>query len=304
MGVRKLLLQVLLLALPFLLITGTVVVVDPYALFGVSTFVPHELKEKNLWHEGRTMTFSNMEWKLIEFRQAPRENILFGDSRLAHFDDDHLARVSGRHYYNFGIPGGNYLSLKDLFSYADSMVQLKDVVVQTSFRGMAPGTDFDIYTEAALVASDKLMHVTNRRVLAATWLNLYSKYFPERVTYDQLAPDHWQQVLAIDSGIAAEFELDTTKFALLRGIAARCREQGASLRFVEYPMHPDVQAIYARAGLASEREAYIHELERIAPVIDLDRPGLFPSDSTYWRDPLHLTEKGQRWVVDTVWAER
>ena len=304
MGMRKLLLQALLLAAPFVVIMAVVVVVDPYNKFRFSPFIPAELKEKNLWHEGKTMTFSNLVWKLIAYKQQPSENVLFGDSRLAHFDDAHLREVSGTAYYNFGIPGGNYASLEALFGYADSLATLKHVVVQTSFRSMNTGGDHDLYAEAALIADDPLLHVTNRRVLKATWLNVYSKYFPERVVYDQLAPDHWQLVLGIDSTNASTFRLDTTKFEVLRRIARRCTEEGATLRFVEYPTHPDVQAIYQRAGLGPVRQEYIRTLERIAPTTDLDAPGVFPTGNGYWRDPLHLTMDAQRVVIDTVWAAR
>jgi hypothetical protein len=249
------------------------------------------------------MTFSNVEWKLIAFRRSPNGNVLFGDSRLAHFDDAHLAERSGTAFYNFGIPGGNLRTLADLFTVADSAVHLRRVVVQTSFRSMGRTPDGDIVHEARLVADDALLHVTNRHVLEATALNLFSRLLPGQVTYDQLAPDHWRQVLAIDSGIASTFELDTARFATLRSIAARCRAEGADLRFVEYPTHPDIQRLYSTAGLDPVRAGYIKELERIAPTTDLDAPGAFPVADSLWRDPLHLTTAAQRMVVDRVWGE-
>lgn len=303
MGVKKLIRQALLLALPFAVVFGIVVLTDPYDRFNVDVLVPDGLKQRNLWHDGRTMTFSNVEWKLIAFRRAPMGHVLFGDSRLAHFDDAYLTEKSGDTWFNFGIPGGNLRTLADLFAAADSAAQLRDVVVQTSFRSMGRVPDGDIVHEAQLVADDALLHVTNRHVLEATALNLYSRFLPDRVTYDQLAPDHWRQVLAIDSGIATTFELDTARFATLRRIAARCKAEGARLRFVEYPTHPDIQHIYSQAGLDPVRAQYIAELQRIAPTTDLDAPGAFPVADSLWRDPLHLTTAAQRVVVDRVWGD-
>ena len=50
MGMRKLLLQALLLAAPFVVIMALVVVVDPFNKFRYGSFIPQELKEKHLFH--------------------------------------------------------------------------------------------------------------------------------------------------------------------------------------------------------------------------------------------------------------
>ena len=145
--VRRFLLQCLVLALPLLLVFGLVAWVDPYGLFGNGGPVPEALKKKNLYYSGRTMPFSNMMWKLIEFNRSPVPDILLGDSRLSYFDLDALQKATGHTYYNFGIPGGNYSTIKDLFAYADSLVPLRNVSVQVSFRGLNQGNDFDLYQE-------------------------------------------------------------------------------------------------------------------------------------------------------------
>ena len=302
MMVRRFLLQCVLLSIPIGLVFGTVAWVDPYGLFGHSGPVPVERKRLNLYHSGRTMAFSNMLWKLIEFQREPAPNILLGDSRLSYFDLDALEQVSGSRYRNLGIPGGNYRTVRDLFHYADSLTHLQKVCVQVSFRGLNQGLDWDLYSEARGVLEKPYTYLYNRRVLEATALNLFSWTFPDRVTYDATPPDQWQRVLVAERANAQDFHPDTTVYRSLRELAARCRQHGTELLFVEYPTHPDVQRIYTEAGLGKEREAYLTELRAIAPVIDLDRPGLFSAEADHWRDPLHLTTTAQRELIDRVWG--
>lgn len=300
--VLRLLLKCALIASPILLQFGLVAWVDPYELFGHHGPVPHTLKEKNLFHSGRTMPFNNVMWKLVEFERSPRPNVIFGDSRLAYFDLDALEKTSGQRYFNFGVPGGNQRTLMDLFAYADSLSPLANVYVQLSYKTLNKGARHDLYREPRKLLDEPLLYVSNRRVVEATGLNLLSWKFPERVTYDQPSSDQWSIVLDAERINVAHFELDTSVYHDLQQIADRCRAKGAKLVFLEYPTHPDAQRIYSDAGLDPVRDAFLERLRRMAPVVDLDRPGLFPSDRSFWRDPVHLTVDAQRILIDRVWG--
>lgn len=304
MGVRGFLLRCLLIGAPFAAVLSLVWLVDPYGMWHPDGVVPRELKLKNLYHSGRTMPFSNLMWKLPAFRREAPAHVLFGDSRLSHFDLDHLEAVSGDRYFNFGVPGGNYRTIRDAFAWADEHADLRTVMVQVSFRGLNTGMDWDLVSEPRTLADSPLLYLTNRRVLEGTALNLYSWAFPDRVEYDALPPDQWERVLNMERENAADFTPDTAVYTILEHLAERCREQGGRLMLVEYPTHGDVRSIYKEAGLLPVREAYLDRLRTIGEVVDLDRPGLFPEDRSFWRDPLHLTTENQRLVIDQVWGGR
>lgn len=298
----RFLLHCLKLALPVLGLFTLVAWVDPYELYHGGGPVEHARKKKNLYHSGRTMSFSNMLWKLIEYRRNPAANVLLGDSRLTYFDTDSLARVTGDHYYNFGIPGGNYVTMDHLFRFADSLAHLDHVYLQVSFRGCNTIHSFDSYKEPAAILKEPWSYVYNRRVIEAAGLNLYSTLFPNAVEYDVHSTDHWQQVVEAERSGAEEFQMDSTVFMKLRRVAERCRAEGAQLVLVEYPTHPEIQAVMRAAGTGPLRATYLAELRNIAPVIDLDQPGLFPADRSFWRDPLHLTVKAQQRLIQHIWV--
>ncbi len=300
--VRRFLLQCLVLAAPMFLFFGLIAWVDPFDLFGHGGPLPRTLKVKNLDHSGRTVSFNTMLWKLIDFRRSPSPNILLGDSRLSYFDAKGLEERTGEMYYNFGIPGGNYTTLLDLFSYADSLSTLDKVYVQVSFRNMSRDRTADIYDHPRALLDAPFRYVADRRVIEATGLNLFSLLMPGSVTYISPTTAPWTMKLD-DERIAAEhFDLDTGHYARLQIIADRCSTIGATLVLVEYPTHPDRHGIPAVASLQPQREEYLARIRRIAPLIDLDRPDRFPNDKKFWRDPIHLTPEGQRLLTQLVWG--
>lgn len=304
MGVRKLLLRAALICAPFALVFGTVVIVDPYNYFNWSHLIPDEVKLKNLNHDGRTMAFSNLMWKMKEYRRGPMSNVLIGDSRLSYFDLQHLEEVTDAEWYNFGVPGGNHRTAADVFGFIDSIAAPKRIWLQVSFRNMAAGQDYDLYSEPFAVEGTAGLYVSNRRVLAATALALKARFDPESIRYDELAPDHWQQVISKETAAAANFKIDTAFYPRLQAIADKCKAQGTELVFIEWPGYRSMQAIRSRAGLDASHEEYRERMSHIARYIDLDTPGNpISADSSNYRDPLHLTVAAQRKLIDAVIAQ-
>lgn len=298
---RRFFLRILLICAPFALVFGTVVVVDPYNYFNWCHVVGDEVKLKNLNHDGKTMAFSNLMWKMKEYRRKPTPNVLIGDSRLSYFDLQYLEGATGQQWYNFGVPGGNHRTALDVFDYIDSIAAPERVYLQVSFRNMAAGQDYDIFSEPLAVEGTPGLYVSNRRVLAATWLAIKAGASPGSVKYDVLSPDHWNNVMTMERQAAAAFRMDTSIYGLMAEVAAVCRKQNTELVLVEWPSHESLHAVRSGAGLGAQRAAYTARLLSIATYIDLDTPGNpISADRSNFRDPLHLSTEAQRKVVDAL----
>ncbi len=304
MDLRKLLLRFLLMGVPFALVFGVVAVVDPYNKFRVCDAVPDTLKQKNLYHDGRTMAFSNLMWELTAFDREPCPNVIIGDSRLSYFPIDHLDEVTRERWFNFGVPGGNYRSMFDTFWHADSVCALKNVYLQVSFRGMNAANNWDVFHEPKLVSAQPLMYLTSRRVIEATALNIRSLLAPRSVHYDVLPPDQWQRVKAMERSSDSSFVYDPKVVGELERIATRCGEKNIHLVLVDFPTHADVQALHNTSGLEHLRASYRVEMASIATYLDLDTDSGFARDRANFRDPLHLTRNAQRELIDVVWGGR
>ena len=298
---RHFFLRILLICAPFALVFGTVVVVDPYNYFNRFHVVSDEVKLKNLNHDGKTMAFSNLIWKMKEYRRKPLPNVLIGDSRLSYFDLEYLDQVTGQQWYNFGVPGGNHRTALDVFDYIDSIAAPQRIFMQVSFRNMAAGQDYDLFSEPLAVEGTPGLYLSNRRVLAATWLAIKASASPGSVQYDVLSPDHWNNVMTMEKDAAASFRMDTSFYHLLEEVARDCRKQGSELVLVEWPSHESLHAVRTGAGLDAQRAAYTARLLSIASYVDLDTPGNpISADRSNFRDPLHLTTEAQRKAVDAL----
>jgi hypothetical protein len=301
MGRRKFFLRLTLICAPFAFVFGVVVVVDPYNYFNWFHVVDDTVKRKNLNQDGRTMAFSNLMWKMKEYRRTPVPNVLIGDSRLSYFDLEHLAKVSGKQWYNLGVPGGNHRTAADVFGFVDSISPPKTVWLQVSFRNMAAGQDYDLYSEPFAVESTPSLYVSNRRVLAATALALRATWSPESVNYDALSPDHWNNVVDMETEATTNFIMDTSFYGRLETIAQHCRQRGTELVLIEWPAYNELHAIRSAAGLDPLHAQYRERLSSIATYIDLDRLGNpISADRNNYRDPLHLTIEAQRKLVDAL----
>ncbi|QQR84854.1 MAG: hypothetical protein IPJ76_09485 [Flavobacteriales bacterium] len=298
---RRFFLRILLICAPFAVVFGTVVVVDPYNYFNWCHVVSDEVKLKNLNHDGKTMAFSNLMWKMKEYRRKPVPDLLIGDSRLSYFDLQYLDKATGQSWYNFGVPGGNHRTALDVFDYVDSIAPPNRVYMQVSFRNMAAGQDYDIFSEPLAVEGTPGLYVSNRRVLAATWLAIKACASPGSVQYDVLSPDHWNNVMTMERDAAASFKMDTAFYHRMEEVAVECRKQGTELVLVEWPSHESLHTVRTEAGLDAQRAAYADRLRSMATYVDLDAPGnTISADRSNFRDPLHLTTEAQRMVVDAL----
>lgn len=298
---RHFFLRILLICAPFALVFGAVVVVDPYNYFNWFHVVRDEVKLKNLNHDGKTMAFSNLMWKMKEYRRGVVPNLLIGDSRLSYFDLQYLDKATGQQWYNFGVPGGNHRTALDVFDYIDSIAPPKRLYVQVSFRNMAVGQDYDIFSEPLAVEGTPGLYLSNRRVLAATWLAIKASASPGSVQYDVLSPDHWNTVMTMERDAAASFKMDTAFYHRMEEVAVECRKQGTELILVEWPSHESLHAVRTETGLDAQRAAYADRLRSMATYVDLDTPGnTISADRNNFRDPLHLTTEAQRMVVHAL----
>lgn len=115
---KKLLPKLALALVPFLLYFTVFALFDPYNYFGLQ----------------KTTNTNNPISRVQGFLKQPSDNIILGDSRLAHFDEALIAQASGEQYYNLAFGGASLEESLDLFEYAYAQnPNLKHVVLGLSF---------------------------------------------------------------------------------------------------------------------------------------------------------------------------
>jgi hypothetical protein len=274
---------------------GLVAWVDPFAYFDGPTPISRDLKVKNLYHDGATMPFYNMLWKIIEYRRHPVENIIIV------FDTGLVADLTGRPLYNFGVPGGNFPSMFSIFWYADSLTTLRTVYLQVSFRNYSAGVNWDIYTGPRIAAGSSLYYLTNRSVLGAAWLNLRSRFFGKYMRYDDLPPDHWANVLRKDEQIYTHFSEAPQYLEELQRVAVHCRKRGIRLVLIDIPTYDDVHLLINRLGMASELERYREHMKAVGTYYDMQGPSALTRRRADFQDPLHPHRDVLERMIHEIW---
>lgn len=122
---KKLCLKLLCLALPFVLYFGAFVYFEPYDYFGL---------------KGGAQNEDSVITRVRSYLNAPEDSILLGDSRMAHFDLDLVAQVTGRPWSNLAFGGASMNESIDLFYLAAQRnPNLKECVFEVSFYTLRQG---------------------------------------------------------------------------------------------------------------------------------------------------------------------
>ena len=296
---RRLVLKLVLLALPFAALALTVRLVDPYRYFG-----DRAAGERREWDEIASRLSPPL-WKLTGFRRHPVPNILLGDSRMALLDPAEIASVARRPFANLAYGGGSLKEAIATFWLADRLVPLRSATL---------GVNLDLYNEAN--AKDRVsgtikvlerspLYLSDRLVLRTTYYDLLESLTgskPSLGVPNMSRDEFWEFQLAVTARISySNYRYPESYHAALAEIASHCREKGIALRFVVFPEHNDLAAQAARYGLAGEMRRMLDDLSSFGETIDL-RDAALDADRGRFVDPYHFAPQVAATLIERVWG--
>lgn len=296
---RRLIRWLLLLALPFAVLMGGVAWIDPFNYFDAASPVPLETRKANLRHSGAVMPYYTLAWKMIEYRRRPVADIIIGDSRLTRFDAELVSRITGRELYNFGVPGGNTPSLFKTFWYADSLVELKTVYLQTGFRNWSAAQDYDIWEGPAWSTGSVIHYLTDRDVLGKAWLDARAHWGTVRP--EGIAADQWETVMRNERAVLENYTPSARFAEELRRVAARCNERRINLVIIDLPVHNEVHAIERELGREEAIAEYKALMRSAGTYYDLSGPSAITADRAEYIDALHASKDLLDGVIREIW---
>ena len=295
---RKVLIKGLFLCLPFGLLAGALVVIDPFNYFGLFDCLGGQVKEKTSGRLHYTL------WKTVQYQRHPMPNILLGDSRMAAFSVDEIEEVSGIKYFNFGFGGGTVPEAIDSFWFAADKVQLEEVYIAIGFLNFNSYQNMNRFPESKAMLENPALYLTNRIVFQAALYNVRSAWedqIPDIERPQVTNEEFWQQQLGPNTkALYGNYRYPEDYVEKLREIGTYCQQHQIQLRFIIPPTHVDLQQKIAEFGLAAENERFLRDLQSIAPVIDFDFPNDFNSNRENFPDPYHPGPK--RRLINAIWG--
>ncbi len=297
---KKFISKFLLFTIPFLLFFVWFLAFEPYDYFGL---------------RGGT-NYANKQ--IYEMRRLLREeptNIILGDSRMAHLDDDLVYEYAGEEYLNLAFGGATMGEIIDLFYFADEHTDLEKVYISISFFTINSTYSTDRVTETIPIVLDPLVYLSRFTNYPATYNNMHAQidnltYYIDKgywydetyqtplsergdVTYNEFGQ---REDIVLFSELHTQypypmyiFEPNEVYMDDLKELALYCDAQGIEITAVFPPVQQAYWDIVIEGmGYTEGLEAYKNELLQYFSAIDMEWQSEYIKDDTKFFDPLHL----------------
>ena len=192
------------------------------------------------------------------YQQAPGENLILGDSRLAHFDMALVDGLTGQTWQNLAFGGASLKETLDLADYVlDSGNPVDTMLVEVSFYTLNAGYNTDRFAALEKTLNNPLAYCFN---LEYNVNALTVAMDTLRGTPDTIESGDWVEsdYLADDGTIlplhrklydytttitprCKSWALNTDQFERLHALAERCQAEGVRLAVVLPPMAGNVR---------------------------------------------------------------
>ena len=250
------------------------------------------------------------------YQQAPGENLILGDSRLAHFDMALVDGLTGQTWQNLAFGGASLKETLDLANYVlDSGNPVDTMLVEVSFYTLNAGYNTDRFAALEKTLNNPLAYCFNLEynVNALTVAMDTLRGTPDTIesgdwtAADYLADDGTTLPLhrklydypATITPKCRSWTLNEAQLTRLAELAARCQNEGIALTIVLPPMAENVRTeVCDPFGITGAmQDEVLPELHAIAAetgctLLDYEWNGSCITDNdTQFFDGFHLDEK-------------
>lgn len=250
------------------------------------------------------------------YQQEPGSRLIIGDSRLAHFDMDLVAEVSGQEWQNLAFGGASLRESLDLADFVlDSGNEVEEILFELSFYTVNANYDTDRFSALEETLNNPLAYCLNLEynVNALTmFLNTVNNtpdtiesgdwgpadYFDEE---GNAIPVHWKlyQYPSLIDSKCSSWSVNEEELLRLGDLARRCSEEGVKLTIVLPPMAEIVRTeVCEKYAIDEKMQADVLPLLQEwsgkygCTVLDYEWGGsCITDDDTQFFDGFHLDEK-------------
>lgn len=250
------------------------------------------------------------------YQQEPGSRLIIGDSRLAHFDMDLVAEVSGQEWQNLAFGGASLRESLDLADFVlDSGNEVEEILFELSFYTVNANYDTDRFSALEETLNNPLAYCLNLEynVNALTmFLNTVNNtpdtiesgdwgpadYFDEE---GNAIPVHWKlyQYPSLIDSKCSSWSVNEEELLRLGNLARRCSDEGVKLIIVLPPMAEIVRTEVCEKYAIDEKmqEDVLPLLQEWSgqygcTVLDYEWGGsCITDDDTQFFDGFHLDEK-------------
>lgn len=250
------------------------------------------------------------------YQQEPGSQLIIGDSRLAHFDMDLVAEVSGQEWQNLAFGGASLRESLDLADFVlDSGNEVEEILFELSFYTVNANYDTDRFSALEETLNNPLAYCLNLEynVNALTMFMNTVNNTPDTIEsgdwgpadyFDEegnAIPLHWKlyQYPSLIDSKCSSWSVNEEELLRLGDLARRCSEEGVKLTIVLPPMAEIVRTeVCEKYAIDEKMQADVLPLlqewsnDYGCTVLDYEWGGSrITDDDTQFFDGFHLDEK-------------
>lgn len=250
------------------------------------------------------------------YQQEPGNRLIIGDSRLAHFDMDLVAEVSGQEWQNLAFGGASLRESLDLADFVlDSGNEVEEILFELSFYTVNANYDTDRFSALEETLNNPLAYCLNLEynVNALTMFMNTVNNTPDTIEsgdwgpadyFDEegnAIPLHWKlyQYPSLIDSKCSSWSVNEEELLRLGDLARRCSEEGVKLTIVLPPMAEIVRTeVCEKYAIDEKMQADVLPLlqewsnDYGCTVLDYEWGGsCITDDDTQFFDGFHLDEK-------------
>lgn len=289
----KLVKKLAIAALPIVLYFAAFIYFEPYNYFG--------LKKSRYNRDSAIVRVRN-------FDSDPRNVIILGDSRMAHFDMDTVEEYVGESVSQLAFGGAGFNESMDLLEYAlESNPDIHTIYFGVSFYTLNESYYKDRMSQIQTIASNPFAYMLNFNYNIEMLNEI--KYFlkgEENVasthhrewTYDDLYDENGQKrkyrLNLLDYadtiyGVCENYRLDNADVERYAKLAQECSEKGITLYTVLPPMDDSLRELVVdKLDIGGDIEYFINQVQPYSTVLNYEYTDSNPFTQEQFYDGFHL----------------
>ncbi len=244
-------------------------------------------------------------YKMIEFLNSPKSNIILGDSRTDGLKVEYFNELGVADIYNFAYGGGTLYEEIDTFWFAIQYIKPEKVIISVPFNLFNENNTKNMVKESESMIKNPLEYYFNSFILKASLLNLYTKltgkmWRTERPAMNKEAFWTYQLGTEVTGRYYNSFIYPIHLLDCIKKISDYGEENNIELQFFIPPTHVELQNKVNEYGIQKYYEDYKKELARYSEVIDFDYPNEVTINKDNFKDPYHANENIEIKIVNEL----
>ncbi|MEP7254690.1 MAG: hypothetical protein ABI666_02885 [Ferruginibacter sp.] len=284
--------------MPFLILIGLEVIIDPF-----NYFFPEKNKELGELKNNLARKKNTYLYRLIEYERDQYPGIVLGDSRAQRLMPDFFEEVDGEKVVNLAAGAGSLQDVIKIFWDLSKSKNLKKVYIGVAIEGYS-GTLLKDRVSAALEVKNSVpLYLMNKFTLENTMLILKAKVFNQRVEVPDppfSREEFWQYELAQEGRYLRDYSYPKNYYNELKKISEYCLKNNIKLVFIISPTHIEVQNKISEFKLNKDYERFKEDIRSFGDLYDFNWPNVITENKNNFLDPLHSIDSVSRIMIREV----